>query len=78
MSILTCLIKHISLVTKFYKRNLKNRKMDIDFTMSTFEKLTPLWLTKSENLVCYDNAHKTIFVIYMLLPTEKSPIRQDL
>ena len=46
--------------------------------MSTFEKLVPLWRTKSEILVCDDYAHKTIFVIYMLLPTEKSRTRQDL
>ena len=52
--------------------------MDMEKTMSTFEKLVPLWRSKSENLVCDDNAHKTIFVIYMLLPTEKSHTRQDL
>jgi len=35
--------------------------MDIEKTMSIFEKLAPLWRTKSEFLVCDDNAHKTIF-----------------
>ena len=39
--------------------------------MSIFEKLPPLWRTKSENLVCHDNAHKTSFGISMLLPTAK-------
>ena len=52
--------------------------MDIEKTMSTFEKLVPLWRSKSENLVCHDNAHKIELGIYMLLPTEKSHIRQDL